>query len=61
MTPHQRLANALYQYLEQRHDAAIERTRITRLMAASVRLFDHGPLLTHASRRLAAAHLRKAA
>lgn len=57
MTPHQQLAAAL----EQRRKAATEHARIEQLMAASVRLFDHGPLLTHPRRRLAAAQLRKAA
>ena len=61
MTPHQQLAAALNAHLGQRRKAATESARLEQLMAASVRLFDHGPLLTHPRRRLAAAHLRKAA
>ncbi|MEU3020836.1 hypothetical protein ABZ635_26020 [Nocardiopsis sp. NPDC007018] len=61
MTPHQQIASALDHYLEQRRQDATERARIDRLMAASIRLFDHGPLLTRSQRRLAAAQLRKAA
>lgn len=61
MSAHQQLAEALDRHLDQRHEEAIERTRIDRALEASIRLFDHGPLLTRASRRLAAAQLRKAA
>ena len=56
MNPHSQLAAALRALHARRRDDYL----IQRRLDASIRLFDHGPLLTRPQRRLAAAHLRKA-
>jgi len=70
MNPHALLAASMRALHENRVERAlagfpaptpaeVERDRITRAMEASIRLFEHGPLLTRPRKRLAAATLRK--